>query len=42
MARCSASLRSVQSLWATARQTLARVAGPDSESSSEHSAEFPE
>jgi len=42
MARCSASLRSVPPPWTTLRQSLARVAGPDSESSSEHSAEFPE
>src|SRR5271167_1845062 len=42
MARCSASVRASAPVWVRPRQTRARVVGPDIDSSSEESTEFPE
>src|SRR5271169_1686507 len=42
MARCSASVRARAPVWVSPRQTRARVVGPDIDSSSEASTEFPE
>ena len=42
MARCSASVRAAVPVWVSPRQILALVVGPDIDSSSEESTEFPE